>query len=204
MSYMALDHFSVSFENNCVPSWDGLIVAELGDTLRLTDPPNENKEYPKARDFYLLNGAKLVATIDIHGKDSAIPIDLNEPIKIFHNTFDVVTDYGTLEHVTNQYQAFKNTHEITKIGGIMIHVLPLIDNWAGHCRWYYNINFANKLAELCAYEKIELLETTHRGKQNFLAFAFKKTKLDFISLEDFKQCEIHDSGKNHNMDNYVK
>lgn len=38
--------------------------------------------------------------------------------------FDVVTDFGTFEHIFNIGNAFHSMHNITKPNGLMLHVLP--------------------------------------------------------------------------------
>jgi SAM-dependent methyltransferase len=38
--------------------------------------------------------------------------------------FDVVTNFGTTEHIANQLNAFKIIHDLTAPGGIMIHAVP--------------------------------------------------------------------------------
>lgn len=48
---------------------------------------------------------------------------------IFINQFDVITNYGTIEHINDQYHAFKNVHDMCKSGGIMIHNFPPQGHW---------------------------------------------------------------------------
>ncbi|MBA57739.1 MAG: hypothetical protein CMQ40_01060 [Gammaproteobacteria bacterium] len=38
--------------------------------------------------------------------------------------FDVVTNFGTSEHIFNTGEAFRTIHRLTKPGGLMIHVTP--------------------------------------------------------------------------------
>ena len=38
--------------------------------------------------------------------------------------YDVVTNFGTTEHIANQLNAFKIIHDLTAPGGIMIHAVP--------------------------------------------------------------------------------
>jgi SAM-dependent methyltransferase len=39
-------------------------------------------------------------------------------------TFDVVANFGTSEHVSNQYNVFKVAHDALKVGGVMYSTLP--------------------------------------------------------------------------------
>ena len=100
-------------------------------------------------------------SIDLNGLDGALSYDLREDINIKYNykeQFDIIYDGGTIEHVSNQYWAFKNTHNLTKRGGTMIHVLPKVGFWEGHCSYFYTMDSFSKLAELCSYEIKELKE----------------------------------------------
>jgi len=39
-------------------------------------------------------------------------------------SFDLVVNAGTTEHVVNQDNAFRVVHDLTKVGGVMLHELP--------------------------------------------------------------------------------
>ena len=80
---------------------------------------------PLARQFWEWLGFQY-ASIDIDGSPNAIPLDLNyDPLPDWaRKKFDVVTNFGTTEHIANQLNAFKIIHDLTAPGGIMIHVVP--------------------------------------------------------------------------------
>ena len=42
----------------------------------------------------------------------------------FDDQFDLVTNNGTGEHVFDQKIVFENMHNLTKVGGIMLNILP--------------------------------------------------------------------------------
>lgn len=67
-------------------------------------------------------------SIDWNGKDGALPLDLNGPI--FLEPADVVTNFGTSEHVTNQEMCFENINRLSKKW--IVHQIPLVGNWKGH------------------------------------------------------------------------
>jgi hypothetical protein len=84
-----------------------------------------NPAAPPARDFWLWLGFSYAA-IDIDGSPGSIPLDLNfdcVPPGEF-SKYDLVTNFGTTEHVVNQLNAFKIIHDLTAPGGLMIHSLP--------------------------------------------------------------------------------
>lgn len=74
--------------------------------------------------------------IDLDGVDErALKYDLNEPVPL-EESFDVVCNFGTAEHVFNVYQVFKTVHDLTKTGGWMLHGLPF-QGWIDH--GFYNV-----------------------------------------------------------------
>lgn len=44
----------------------------------------------------------------------------------FVGAFDLVLNFGTTEHLLNQYNAFKVIHDSTKVGGYMVHSIPSV------------------------------------------------------------------------------
>ncbi len=80
---------------------------------------------PLAREFWTWLGLNY-ASIDIDGSPGSIPLDLNYdevPTELI-GKYDVVTNFGTTEHVANQLQSFKIAHDLATPGGLMLHVLP--------------------------------------------------------------------------------
>ena len=75
-------------------------VIELGNQTILFD-----KHYGKAAKVVLEECYDHVS-IDINGRDGALPYDLNQRIEL--PPADVVTDFGTGEHVDDFYQLWKN------------------------------------------------------------------------------------------------
>ena len=98
--------------------------SRFGDgQVELLDP-----EAPFARDFWTWLGFEY-ASIDIDGSPGSIPLDLNYddvPDRVL-GKYHLVTNFGTTEHVANQLNAFKLVHDLTAIGGIMVHHLPAQD-----------------------------------------------------------------------------
>jgi hypothetical protein len=80
---------------------------------------------PYARDFWTWLGFDYAA-IDIDGAD-IIRLDLNyESIAPeLVGKYQLVTNFGTTEHVANQLNAFKTIHDLAAPDGVMIHHLPM-------------------------------------------------------------------------------
>ena len=88
--------------------------------------------WPHARSFYEALGYEY-ACIDIDGTPGALALDLNydEVPSAHRGRYDLVTNFGTTEHVLNQLNAFRLIHDLTAPGGVMIHEVPaqgLIDH----------------------------------------------------------------------------
>jgi hypothetical protein len=112
-------------------------IAATGRFFGITSPPpsfawtgprsdtNLLAGAPLARDFWTWLGLNY-ASIDIDGSPGSIPLDLNydEVPTAFIGKYDVVTNFGTTEHVANQLQSFKIVHDLVTPGGLMLHVLP--------------------------------------------------------------------------------
>jgi len=112
-------------------------IAATGRSFGVTSPPpslawsgprsatNVLAGAPMAREFWTWLGLSY-ASIDIDGSPGSIPLDLNHdevPAELV-GRHDVVTNFGTTEHVANQLQAFKIIHDLAAAGAIMLHVLP--------------------------------------------------------------------------------
>jgi len=109
---------------------------------------------PLARQFWEWLGFKYAA-VDIDGSPNSIPLDLNfdaVPRRV-RKKFDIVTNFGTTEHVANQLNAFKVIHDLTAVGGIMIHNLPA-QGFINHGLVNYNPKFFWMLARSNDYRLV--------------------------------------------------
>jgi len=91
-----------------------------------------------AEPLFDLLGAKRVSSLDVSDFEGATIIhDLNHPLPTsLANRFSVVLEGGTIEHVFNVPQAFKNCMEMVRVGGHFIHVNPA-NNYMGHGFWQF-------------------------------------------------------------------
>lgn len=89
--------------------------------------------------FFSLLGAKELTSIDYSSYEGANTIhDMNVPIPdALQEQFSVVHDGGTLEHVFNVPQAFKNCMEMVQIGGHFTQV-NVANNYMGHGFWQFS------------------------------------------------------------------
>lgn len=87
-------------------------------------------------------GATEVDSIDNSDYEGAtIVFDYNQPIpKELHKKYDTVIDFGCSEHIFDVAQVFKNTADICKVGGRILHILPA-DNFCGHGFYQFTPEF---------------------------------------------------------------
>ena len=127
-----------------------ILLDRIAQIVQLKDKKKNFDLVKIAYQFFL--GYKSIAAIDLHGTDDALKLDLNEPVNL-HQSFDIVINCGTGEHVFNIYQFFKTVHDITNQDGIMIHVTPFI-GWVNH--GFFNIQ-PTLYWDLAQYNDYEIL-----------------------------------------------
>jgi hypothetical protein len=91
-----------------------------------------------AEPLFVFLGAKHVSSIDASDFEQATYVhDLNQPLPVsLANRFSVVHEGGTIEHVFNIPQAFKNCMEMVRVGGHFIQVNEA-NNYMGHGFWQF-------------------------------------------------------------------
>ena len=87
------------------------------------------------------------ASIDLNGQDGALPRDICSDLSDL-GQFDIVTNFGSSEHVDDQEACFHAFHKLCKPDGLIVHSAPLVGHWKGHCRYRYSITFFAMLAAL--------------------------------------------------------
>lgn len=133
-------------------------------------------DYPeRARSWYTAAGAH-ITSVDLYEKgEGVLALDLMEEVPdSLKNKFDMVTNYGTIEHVGQSYiggtgpqcphggprvddwsgirSAFQFAHDACKEGGAVVHEMPEKDSWPGHGLARFTPEFFRNLCELCGYE----------------------------------------------------
>ncbi|KKK52115.1 hypothetical protein LCGC14_3108170 [marine sediment metagenome] len=123
-------------------------------------------------------------------------LHLAKPVEKWDCYFDMVTNYGTSEHVDNQYQVFRNMHNFTKVNGTMVHGgAPAYGYWPTHGHCNYELCFFEYLADLNNYDLVlsEMREKWSIVRKKMLGLVcvvfYKKDDKPFISLEEFQSIE---------------
>jgi hypothetical protein len=111
-----------------------------------------------AKTFYSMLGIKDIFSIDIPGCEHKPDLvhDLNNSLPVeMENKYNLIMDPGTLEHVFDTKACLENIVKSLKIGGVVIHQVPIYSYNGG----YYNFNpnvlidfySANGFKEIKAY-----------------------------------------------------
>lgn len=108
-----------------------------------------------AASFYQLLGLDEYAAVDLVDPRADWKHNLNfefDPPR----RFDVVTDFGTLEHVFNIGEGFRTVHRLLKPGGVALHFLPTYGAYYHglfniHSVAYHSLALANKYEVLDLY-----------------------------------------------------
>jgi hypothetical protein len=182
-------------------SYRDLSILELGNQGR-------GKQIPAKR-VYLQRGVIEHVSIDLNGFDDSLKIDLDKELpEEFHNKFNLITNYGTTEHVNNQYSAFSNINKACVLGELMIHALVLPNNWPKHGRYYYPEDFSSKLASLFGYKIIHFQKfnpyNPPKTERDLIMVCFKKRCHNDVSNSQFQEIPILDSGNMKQTGDYIK
>jgi SAM-dependent methyltransferase len=124
---VGLNQFAADIERFAAPERRAALLQQL-EAAR-PDPAAATWDLAKLFWQVFLSPASITA-IDLGGSPAAHKLDLNQPIDIGQR-FDIVHNAGTLEHVFDIAQAFRNIHNLTRPGGFMIHHAPFV-GWVDH------------------------------------------------------------------------
>ena len=188
-------HFTEECIKKVFPDPTGLEMLELGDQeIRFTKgrtgemvfcyPGQGNLDVGPAKQYFIDRGYNHTS-VDLKGLRGSEIRDLRKPEQFldWHDSFDILTNSGTTEHVEpaeSQYDCFKILHDVVKVGGIFIHMLPDAEMmlnegyWLHHCSYYYTDAFFLELSDQCGYKVID-----HNVSMGNQCVALQKTDTPF-------------------------
>lgn len=105
--------------------------------------------------YKILFNVKKIDAIDLHGTEKSKKHDLNTQVNV-EEQYEIVTNFGTGEHVFNQYMFFKNMHDLTKVGGFMMHSMPN-QGCYDHGFFNYHPTFLFDLAKANGYDVLAVV-----------------------------------------------
>jgi len=161
------------------------ILLELGDQNAYN-----NLVKPEGIDNYRIksimhNYFKEYHTLDLQGEDVTITdLSVYSPDLFKAN---IITNIGTTEHVEyeqGQYDCWRNLHSWLEVGGIMIHELPKLGAWPGHCRYYTTEDFFKSFEKL-GYEILELVDHEYNLGPCLWCVIRKVKDVPFMDYETF-------------------
>ena len=171
------------------PKGGGILVNELGDQEINLNIDGEHVNGIGSQQFF-----KNITTvsIDINGENGSLPLDLSKaiPVKDMPKEADILTDFGTLEHVKSLYFGLKNSFNLLKSGGLAIHVNPLSGGYvANHGYHYFNEGF---WVAYCDLAKLNLVESyvqaayhnEETGREQYAIYE-KQSKSKFPTKKEF-------------------
>ena len=176
--------------NKCGLSLKGCRMVELGNQELKEGFELYNKKI--AKKYFQSIGVDHIS-IDINKKDGALPINLNEEIEdqFLIGTFDILTNFGTTEHVIEQYMCWDNIHNLVKEKGIFVHIVPRKGNWKMHGYFKYSIEFFKTLSRKMEYSIIDISIMKSNNLKDLICCSMIKNKNnDFIPIELFEALEI--------------
>lgn len=156
-----IDFISESITKVHGSTWTGLKMIEIGDedsTYSSSHFTNKGTENTIIQPIGADGNPLMRRLINPYlGKNFASP----ENFVDMANSYDILTNIGCVEHLDNiQYEVWQIMHNITKVGGVMIHIMPdatecqLYLRWYGHCHNYYDVDFFNNLCTKLGYELV--------------------------------------------------
>lgn len=135
----------------------GFSVCELGDQWVTYLTP-----HVLAQDFFKQMGCGRYVSVDANGRGT-LSADLNKPLTPM-GQFDLVTDFGTGEHIFNQAQVWRTVHELVKPSGYIAFDRP-VQGYEGHGFYNTHETLFRDIAAANAYEIVRLERgTTSRGE----------------------------------------
>lgn len=164
--------------------WCGVYVLDLGNQI-MRDFPGRMT----AKHYFTVKGA-IHRSFDLNEEDGAIPVDLCKPVpSTYWDYFDLVTNFGTSEHIKNQVQVFRTMHDCCRTGGYLLHSIPLVGSWRGHSPYHYREGFGTKLAEVCYYSVVSNSISDRNGNK-LLNVLLQKKETSVFSDELFPWGEV--------------
>lgn len=90
--------------------------------------------------------------------------------KAGRNAFDLVLNFGTTEHIMNQFNAYKVMHEACRPGGHLFHQVPST-GYINHGYFSYNALMFEELAQANGYELLDIWFYGPNGEGSVLSNA---------------------------------
>ena len=104
--------------------------------------------------YYSLFGIAEYASMDVDDDRADFAVDLNQPLAGAYRPYDVVTNFGTAEHVYDIARVFAAMHELLVPGGLALHCVPAFA-FPNHGFYTPNPNLFIEFARFNGYELLD-------------------------------------------------
>jgi hypothetical protein len=174
---------------------NGLRMLELGSQFMFLNPPSGVPYSTVAKGCFGSLGIQHTS-VDTNNSFGALPLDLGAEIDrpAWVDYFDVVTDFGTMEHVHNQYWGFKNVHLFCRPGGLMVHSVPKVGY--RHGKFWYTMESFEDIARVSSCSILRLEEHPSRSNTQTAWKIFcilrKEAGSTFPSEEGWERVKLYD------------
>ena len=182
-------------------AWTAKCAEESGCTIR--------KPVQYVWEYFEDLGFSDYLAIDVNTELRAVAMDLNFILKDKYNyttEFDYVTNNGTGEHIFDQRTVFENMHNLCKVGGTMINVLPFAP-WFNHCFYSFHPGLFRDIAAANGYKRQFMWLAQNTGRYidmptDFESWGFYEQKKPRAPLSELERAydELHNrDSKAHNV-----
>lgn len=159
----------------------------------------KNIKYGEFADkYYNLKGVTHYENIDICGDNNSLVFDLTKPV-LLHRTYDMVTDFGTCEHISTTcdieklYICWTTKYNASKL--LIVSSNPSTGHWPKHGGYFFTTDFYKKLSELTNTKIVKL--DYHFSMGNYVdgrevgCILEKTPNSKWISIDDFSLAFKH-------------
>lgn len=148
----------------------------------------KNSNYIDDTTLFHLLGFNEVHSVDVSAyEQSTFVHDLNKPVPSeLHQQYDVVLDGGTLEHIFNVPQVFKNIHALLKEDGVIIHASPSHNN-VDHGFYMFSPTLFSEYYTTNVYKILSsyIFEYGFEHNTSWTVYEYKPGCLDSLSFGGF-------------------
>jgi hypothetical protein len=171
----ALSGGGLNTRPDCIPPWNWKILDPLSGFKSMLELGNKRwgKRTPYNQ-FFHENGM-LHVSVDLNGRDGALPLDLRKPL--FLGEFDIVTNLGTTEHVSEQEPVWRNIIQAAR--NVIVSTTPKPGTYRGHGLLYPKMEFYSELARLNGFEVERLYEEPMKKGILICARLVRKERVPF-------------------------
>lgn len=131
--------------------------------------------------FYEVFGGREYRSLDVEDKRADYRFDLSRPLPEDIGQYDIVTNFGTTEHVFNIGQAFSTIHDLLLPGGVSLHVVP---SFAFINHGFFNVhpNLYIEMARQNGYEVVDFSYVDNTFVRNQMLDQDPASRFDFRKL----------------------